>query len=126
MSNLRYCPYILEPTSRLLKLPRVQEGTINFANLAAIAGGLSMLSRYIPHLPLRLSTLVLYLAGSLAEIRHDVACTPVARVLSRVPGQRLSAVGDQSNTGSTVSLIFLEVGWTASPLVVISDEIDRE
>lgn len=69
-----------------------------------------MLSRYVPYLPLRLSTLLHYLVESLAEIKHDVACTPVARVLSRIPGRRLSTVGEQCETGSTVSLIFLEVG----------------
>ena len=69
-----------------------------------------MLSQYIPYLPLRLSSLTHYLVRSLTEIRHDAACTPVARILSRPPGQKLSAVGDQSDTGSTVSLIFLEVG----------------
>jgi len=93
-----------------LKLSRAQEGTINFASLAAVTRGLDMLSQYIPYLPLRLSTLLHHLVGSLAEIQHDVTCTPVARVLSRIPGQRLSAVGEQCETGSTVSLIFLEVG----------------
>jgi len=84
-----------------------------------------MLSRYIPYLPLRLSTLLHYLVGSLSEVTHDVTCTPVARVLSRIPGQRLSAVGEQCETGSTVSLIFLEVSKTASPSV-ISNKIDLE
>ena len=69
-----------------------------------------MLSRYIAYLPLRLSTLTRYLVESLTEIKHDVARTPVVRILSRTPGERLSAVGEQSDTGSTVSLIFLEVG----------------
>ena len=69
-----------------------------------------MLSRYIPYLPLRLSALTHYFVGSLMEIKHDVAGTPVVHVLSRKPGRRLSAVGEQSDTGSTVSLIFLEVG----------------
>jgi molybdenum cofactor sulfurtransferase len=50
------------------------------------------------------------------EIKHDVTRTPVAHILSRMPGQRLSAVGEQSDTGSTVSLIFLEVGRITSPL----------
>ena len=68
-----------------------------------------MLSQYIPYLPLRLSTLIHYLVESLTEIRHDVACTPVARILSRIPSQRLSTVGEQSDAGSMVSLIFLEV-----------------
>jgi len=68
-----------------------------------------MLSGYIAYLPLRLTTLTHYLVESLMEIRHDVACTPVARILSRMPGRRLSAVGEQSETGATVSLIFLGV-----------------
>ena len=94
----------------LIKLSHAQDGTINFASLAAITRGLNTLSRYIDYLPLRLSTLVRYLVESLTEIQHDIARTPVARVLSRVPGQRLSTIGEQSDTGSTVSLIFLEVG----------------
>jgi selenocysteine lyase/cysteine desulfurase len=92
-----------------LKPLHVQDGTINFASLAAVTRGLNILSRYIAYLPLRLSTLMHYLVGSLTEIKHDVARTPVARILSRTPGQRLSVVGEQSDTGSTVSLIFLEV-----------------
>ena len=68
-----------------------------------------MLSGYIDYLPLRLSALTHYLAESLMEIRHDVTYTPVARILSRTPGKRLSAVGEQSDTGSTVSVVFLEV-----------------
>jgi len=76
-----------------------------------------MLSRYVPYLPLRLSSLMHYLAESLTEITHDVAQTPVARILSRTPGRRLSAVGEQSDTGSTVSLNFLEVNQTASSLM---------
>ena len=68
-----------------------------------------MLSGYIAYLPLRLSTLTHYLAESLTEIRHDVTDTPVARIFSRTPSRRLSAVGEQSDTGATVSLVFLEV-----------------
>lgn len=69
-----------------------------------------MLSQYLPYLPLRLSTLTRYLAESLAEIKHDVAGTPIARILSRTPDQRVTAIGEQSDTGSMVSLVFLEVG----------------
>ena len=76
-----------------------------------------MLSRYIAYLPLRLSTLTHHLVGSLTEIEHDIACTPVVRVLSRTPGQRLSAIGEQSDVGSAVSVIFLEVSYVASPLL---------
>jgi len=76
-----------------------------------------MLSRYAPYLPLRLSSLTHYLAESLTEIKHDAARTPVAHILSRTPGRRLSAVGEQSDTGSTVSLNFLEVNQAASSLV---------
>jgi len=85
-----------------------EDGTINFASLAAVTRGLNMLSRYVSYLPLRLSSLTHYLAETLAEIKHDVARTPVARVLSRPPGRRPSAIGEQSDTGSIVSLIFLE------------------
>ncbi|KAF9649500.1 PLP-dependent transferase [Thelephora ganbajun] len=85
-----------------------EDGTVNFSSLAGVTRGLNILSRYIAYLPLRLSILTHYLAGSLAEIKHDVNCTPVAHILSRIPKQRLTAVGEQSDTGSTVSLIFLE------------------
>jgi molybdenum cofactor sulfurtransferase len=84
-----------------------------------------MLSGYIAYLPLRLSTLTHYLAESLMEVRHDAACTPVARILSRTPGRILSAVGEQSDTGSTVSLVFLEVSSAVSSHLT-SNEIDLE
>ena len=93
----------------VLKPFRGQDGTINFASLGAVTRGLDMLSQYIDYLPLRLSILTHYLAGSLTKIKHDVAGTPVAQIASRRPGKRLSGVGEQSETGSTVSLIFLEV-----------------
>jgi molybdenum cofactor sulfurtransferase len=102
--------------SNWLKLSCGEDGTINFASLGAVTRGLNVLSRYIPYLPLRLSTLTHHLVGSLMEIKHDVTCTPVARVLSRMPGQRPSALDEQSDTGSTVSLIFLEVSQVDPPL----------
>lgn len=84
-----------------------------------------MLSGHISYLPLRLSTLTHYLVESLGEIRHDATSTPVALILSRRPGRRLSAVGEQSDTGATVSLVFLEVSQVASSFL-LSDETGPE
>lgn len=85
-----------------------EEGTINFASLAAVTKGLNMLSRYIDLLPLRLSALTHYLVNSLTATRHDTTGTPVARIVSRKPGRRPTRVGEQSETGAMVALIFLE------------------
>lgn len=86
-----------------------QDGTINYLNLPAITDGLRFLSAYLPFLPLRLSTLTHYLVHSLAEFRHDATGTPVARVLSRIPSKPAKAVGEQAETGSVISLVFLSV-----------------
>ena len=87
----------------------IQDGTINYLNLPAITDGLRFLSAYLPFLPLRLSCLMHHLIGALSVLRHDSAATPVVRILSRTPTRRLRAVGEQSDTGSVVSLIFLQV-----------------
>ena len=86
-----------------------QDGTINYLTLPAITDGLRFLSAYLPFLPLRLSTLTSYAIGSLARLKHDISGTPVVRILSRTPSRRLRSVGEQSDTGSTISLIFLFV-----------------
>ncbi|KZT05436.1 PLP-dependent transferase [Laetiporus sulphureus 93-53] len=86
---------------------RFEDGTINYLNLPAITDGLRFLSAYLPFLPLRLSTLMHYLVDSLSALTHDTEGTPVVRILSRTPTRRLKAVGEQSDTGSVVSLIFL-------------------
>ncbi|KAG6918885.1 hypothetical protein DXG01_010949 [Tephrocybe rancida] len=84
-----------------------EDGTINYLTLPAITDGLQFLSAYIPFLPLRLSSLLHYLINSLSLLRHDTTGKPVVRILSRVPTRRLKSVGDQTETGSMVSLIFL-------------------
>lgn len=84
-----------------------EDGTINYLTLPAITDGLRFLSAYLPFLPLRLSCLVDHLTTSLSQLRHERAGTPVVRILSRLPGRRLRSVGEQSDTGSVVALIFL-------------------
>lgn len=87
----------------------VQDGTINYLNLPAVTDGLRFLSAYLPFLPLRLNILSRYLIDSLNTIQHETSDTPVVRVLSRVPSARLRSVGEQSDTGSVISLVFLAV-----------------
>ena len=55
------------------------------------------------------SNLTHYLTTSLAELKHEHTGTPVVRVLSRVPGRKLKSVGEQADSGSTISFIFLTV-----------------
>lgn len=42
-------------------------------------------------------------------MRYEDSGTPVVRILSRIPSRRLRSVGEQSDTGSVMSLIFLSV-----------------
>ncbi|KAJ7592057.1 pyridoxal phosphate-dependent transferase [Mycena floridula] len=84
-----------------------EDGTINYLNLPAVTDGLRFLSAYLPFLPVRLSCLMHYLTNSLLELRHDSSDTPVVRILSRLPYRRVKSVGEQADSGSTVSLIFL-------------------
>ncbi|KAI0350606.1 PLP-dependent transferase [Trametes cingulata] len=86
---------------------RFEDGTINYLNLPPITDGLRFLSAYLPFLPLRLSSLTRHLITSLSELRHDTTGTPVAQILSRRPGKVLKTVGEQSDTGSVVALLFL-------------------
>ena len=87
----------------------MQDGTINYLNLAAITDGLRFLAPYLPFLPLRLSTLTRYLITSLEALRHDSTDTPVVRVLSRRPSKTVKAVGEQADAGSVIALLFLDV-----------------
>ncbi|KAJ7935402.1 PLP-dependent transferase, partial [Mycena leptocephala] len=84
-----------------------EDGTINYLTLPAVTDGLRFLSAYLPFLPLRLSCLMHYLVSSLSKLRHDTG-TPAVRILSATPSRRLKSVGDQSDTGSIISLIFLD------------------
>jgi len=86
-----------------------QDGTVNYALLSAVTDGLRLLSAYMPFLPLRLSCLTTYLVSSLLKVRHDSTGRPVVNILSRRPNTRLKAIGEQAETSSTVSLIFLSV-----------------
>ncbi|KAJ7453357.1 methyltransferase type 11 [Mycena galericulata] len=84
-----------------------EDGTINYLSLQAVTDGLRFLSAYMPFLPLRLSCLMHYLVSSLSQLRHDTTDTPVVRIVSAVPSRRLKFVGEQSDIGSLVSLVFL-------------------
>jgi len=86
-----------------------QDGTINYLTLPAVTDGLRFLSAYMPFLPLRLSSLTHFLTKSLSHLRHNGTDAPVARIVSRLPTRRLRSVGEQSDTGSTISFIFLSV-----------------
>jgi len=84
-----------------------EDGTINYLTLPAVTAGFQLLSAYLPFLPLRLSSLLHFLTSSLSQLRHEISGTPVVQILSRLPARRLKSVGEQADTGSTVSLIFL-------------------
>ncbi|RPD57927.1 PLP-dependent transferase [Lentinus tigrinus ALCF2SS1-7] len=86
---------------------RFEDGTINYLNLPAITDGLRFLSAYLPFLPLRLSSLTRHLITSLSDLRHDTTGTPLVQILSRPPRKVLRSVGEQSDTGSVVALLFL-------------------
>ncbi|KAF8339337.1 pyridoxal phosphate-dependent transferase, partial [Amanita rubescens] len=98
---------------------RFEDGTINYLSLPAITEGLRFLSAYLPFLPLRLSCLLNYLINSLSDLRHDTTGNPVVRILSRLPEKRVTAIGEQSETGSTVSLLFLDPDGEILPLSFI-------
>ncbi|PFH52188.1 hypothetical protein AMATHDRAFT_74465 [Amanita thiersii Skay4041] len=85
-----------------------EDGTINYLTLPAVTDGIRFLSTYLPFLPLRLSSLLHYLISSLSKIRHDTTGNPVARILSRIPQRRVKTLGEPAETGSTVSLVFLD------------------
>ena len=87
----------------------MQDGTINYLNLAAITDGLRFLAPYLPFLPLRLYAFTRYLISSLEELRHDTTGAPVVRVLSRRPSKTVRAVGEQADAGSVIALLFLDV-----------------
>ena len=87
----------------------LQDGTINYLLLPAVTDGLRFLVAYLPFIPLRLTTLLNYIATSINAIRHDVADTPVVRILSRLPTRRMKSLNDKAETGSIISLVFLTV-----------------
>jgi len=75
--------------------------------LSAITDGLHFLSAYLPFLPVRLSSLLPYLVSSLSQLRHDTTGSPVVKVLSKIPSKRIRSVGEQSDAGFLISLLFL-------------------
>ncbi|KAF8234407.1 PLP-dependent transferase [Tricholoma matsutake] len=85
-----------------------EDGTINYLTLPAVTDGLQFLSAYLPFLPMRLSSLLHFLISSLSRLRHDTNEAPVVRILSRLPARRVKNIGAQADTGSMVSLIFLQ------------------
>lgn len=60
-----------------------------------------------------------FLTSSMAELRHDTNDTPVVKILSKLPSRRLKSIGEQSDTGSTVSFVILSVSQLA-PFASIS------
>ncbi|PPQ64551.1 hypothetical protein CVT24_008453 [Panaeolus cyanescens] len=85
-----------------------EDGTINYLSLPAITEGLRFLSAYLPFMPLRLSSLLLYLSSSLSNLRHDSTGKPVVRILSRLPSRKLHHIGEQSDAGFILALLFLD------------------
>lgn len=85
---------------------RFEDGTINYLTLPAVVYGLRFLTAYLPFLPLRLSCLIHFMTRTLLQLRHDTTNTPIVQILSRLPGRRLKSIGEQSDTGSTVSMLF--------------------
>jgi hypothetical protein len=83
--------------------------------LPAVTDGLRFLSAYLPFLPLRLSCLTHYLTTSLSCLRHDSTGTPVVKILSKFPSRRLKSVGEQGDSGSTISLVFLSASIQLPP-----------
>jgi|SRR6266511_1150053 len=92
----------------------MQDGTINYLHLPAITDGLHFLSAYLPFLPLRLSSLLLYLTSSLSQLRHDTTGQPVVNILSKLPSRRIRFVGEQTDAGSAIALLFLDVSRPSS------------
>ncbi|KAF7294068.1 Cysteine desulfurase [Mycena kentingensis (nom. inval.)] len=102
-----------------------EDGTINYLNLPAVTDGLRFLSAYLPFLPLRLSCLMHYLVSTLSRMKHEGTGTPVARILSATPKKRLTSIGDQADTGSLVSLVFLSSSGDTLPLSFIDHAAAR-
>ncbi|KAJ3711590.1 pyridoxal phosphate-dependent transferase [Lentinula raphanica] len=120
-----------------------EDGTINYLLLPAITSGLNLLSAYLPFLPLRLNSLLLYLVTELERIQHrdrdgrliqsaslgegklrgidNQKGLPVCKVLSRVPRRVLKVVGEMDeDAGAVVSCIFLDEEGQTLPLSFIA------
>lgn len=92
--------------------------------LPAVTDGLRFLSVYLPFLPLRLSCLTHYLVTSLSRLRHDSTGTPVVNILSKLPSRRLKSIGEQGDSGSTISLIFLSESTVLSLYHHLNETLD--
>jgi len=92
-----------------------KDGTVNYLHFSAIKDGLCFLSAYLPFLPLRLSSLLLHPLSALTQLRHDSTGNSVVRILSKLPSGRVRTVGEQSDVGSVMSLVFLGVDYSRTP-----------
>jgi molybdenum cofactor sulfurtransferase len=93
-----------------------QDGTVNYLGLPAVVNGLYMHSQYLPALPLRLAALTDFLASRLSELKHAGTTKPFVSVLSARPRSLPVRLGEQSDTGSIVSFLMLEVSDPGSPV----------
>ena len=78
---------------------------MNYLTLSAVTNGLRFLSAYLPFLPL-----MDFLTLSMTELRGDTNGMPVVKILSKLPSRPLKLIGEQSDSGSTISFIILSVG----------------
>jgi len=92
-----------------------KDSTVNYLHFSAIKDGLCFLSAYLPFLPLRLSSLLLHPLSALTQLRHDSTGNSVVRILSKLPSGRVKTVGEQSDVGSVMSLVFLGVDYSRTP-----------
>lgn len=83
-----------------------EDGTINYLTLPAVTDGIRFLSAYLPFLPMRLSCLTDYAVTALARLRYKSTGIPVVRILSRRPTTLIRSIGERSETGSIIALIF--------------------
>lgn len=95
-----------------------EDGTVNYLVLSAITDGLRFLSGYQPFLPLRLSCLLHYLVDELQQSHHPDG-SPLVRVLSRRPTSRVRRVGEESDTGFSLSFQYLLPSGNSIPLAFI-------
>jgi molybdenum cofactor sulfurtransferase len=86
-----------------------QDGSVNYLSFPAIVDGLRLHSLYLPFLPSRLSALTHYLESYLASLKHASTGMTAVKVLSARPQSCVRKIGDQSDTGSTISFLFLDV-----------------
>jgi molybdenum cofactor sulfurtransferase len=86
-----------------------QDGTVNYLSLPAIVDGLRLHALYLPSLPSRLSALTHYLSSYLSSLKHPSTGASAVALLSAKPRHRVHKIGEQSDTGSVISFLFLDV-----------------